>query len=134
MAEYILNAKEATTTATIRKKTGVSWEVRYTGRVKDPEDGSQVSGKVYDGTTTVDTRNLTFTITGAVGKETQVDVIPSYTAVYSSANAGTVSITVTGTKFSSNYEFENESFKINGLTIVRKDISGKDISGGDFTF
>lgn len=121
---YISNDTEATATASISKKPGVSWEVSYTGRVTDPEGGGLVYGKVYDGTTTVDTRNLTFTITGAVGKETQVDVIPSYTAVYSSANAGTVSITVTGTKFSSNYEFENESFKINGLTIVKKDISG----------
>lgn len=123
----ISNAKEATTTATIRKKTDVSWEVSYTGRVTDPEDGSQVFGKVYDGTTTVDDDEmvyLEFTITDAVDEETQKDVIPTYTAVYSSANAGTVSITVTGTKFSSNYEFKNESFKINGLTIVRKDISG----------
>ena len=121
---YILNAKEATTTASIWKKTGVSWEVRYTGRVKDPESGSQVDGKVYDGTTTVDTGNLTFTIEGAVNNEGLTVVIPTYTAEYSSANAGTVSITVEGTKFSSNYEFKNESFTINGLTIVRKDISG----------
>ncbi len=132
---YILNAKEATTTASIWKKTGVSWEVRYTGRVKDPEDGSQVFGKVYDGTTTVDTGNLTFTIEGAVNNEGLTVVIPTYTAVYSSANACkdgiTVDITVTGTKFSSNYEFENESFTINGLTIVRKDISSDDFT---FTF
>ncbi len=127
----ISNATEATATASIWKKTGVSWEVSYTGRVTDPEDGSQVFGKVYDGTTTVDDDEmvyLKFTITGAVGEETQKDVIPTYTAVYSSANACrdgiTVDITVTGTKFSSNYEFKNESFKINGLTIVRKDISG----------
>ena len=132
---YILNAKEATTTASIWKKTGVSWEVRYTGRVKDPEDGSQVFGKVYDGTTTVDTGNLTFTIEGAVNNEGLTVVIPTYIAVYSSANACkdgiTVDITVTGTKFSSNYEFENESFTINGLTIVRKDISSDDFT---FTF
>lgn len=120
----ISNATEATATATIRKKTDVSWEVSYTGRVTDPEDGSQVFGKVYDGTTTVDTGYLTFTIEGAVNNEGLTVVIPKYTAEYSSANAGTVSITVTGTKFSSNYEFKNESFKINGLTIVRKDIFG----------
>ena len=124
----ISNATEATATASILKKTGVSWEVSYKGRVTDPEDGSQVFGKVYDGTTTVDTGNLTFTIEGAVNNEGLTVVIPTYTAVYSSANACkdgiTVDITVTGTKFSSNYEFENESFKINGLTIVRKDISG----------
>lgn len=132
---YISNKTEATATASIWKKTGVSWEVRYTGRVKDPEDGSQVFGKVYDGTTTVDTGNLTFTIEGAVNNEGLTVVIPTYTAVYSSANACkdgiTVDITVTGTKFSSNYEFENESFTINGLTIVRKDISSDDFT---FTF
>lgn len=127
---YYISNDTATDTADI-DKCDVSWEVSYKGRVTNPEDGSQVSGKVYDGTTTVDTRNLTFTITGAVGKETQKDVIPTYTAVYSSANAGTVSITVTGTKFSSNYEFEDESFKINGLTIVKKDIADNDL---DFTF
>lgn len=125
---YISNKTEATATASILKKTDVSWEVSYTGRVTDPESGSQVFGKVYDGTTTVDTGNLTFTIEGAVNNEGLTVVIPTYTAVYSSANACrdgiTVDITVTGTKFSSNYEFKNESFKINGLTIVRKDISG----------
>ena len=90
---------------------------------------------MYDGTTTVDTGNLTFTIEGAVNNEGLTVVIPTYTAVYSSANACkdgiTVDITVTGTKFSSNYEFKNESFTINGLTIVRKDISSDDFT---FTF
>ncbi len=135
---YISNKTEATATASISKKPDVSWEVSYTGRVTDPEDGSQVFGKVYDGTTTVDDDEmvyLKFTITGAVGEETQKDVIPTYTAVYSSANACrdgiTVDITVTGTKFSSNYEFDNTDFTINGLKIVKKDISSDDFT---FTF
>ena len=126
---YYLVNESVSGTASIRK-VKASWSAVYTGTVTDEEAGKEVQGKLFDGTTAVEPSLLSFKVTGAVNDETFATLVPEYAASFTSSAAGETTIKITAESLSGNYEFQNESFEIIGLNIVRKSISinSKDVS------
>lgn len=124
---YYLVNESVSGTASIRQ-VKASWEAVYTGTVTDEEAGKEVKGKLFDGTTAVEPSLLSFKVTGAVNDETFATLVPKYAASFTSSAAGATSITITAKSLSANYEFENKSYEINGLKIVRKSINSEDVT------
>lgn len=123
---YYLVNNEVSGTASIRK-VEASWSADYLGKVTD-EEGKEVRGKLFDGTTEVKSSLLSFKVKGAVNDETFAILVPEYAASFTSSAAGETSITITAKSLSANYEFENDDFVINGLNIVRKSIGSEDVT------
>lgn len=85
-------------------------------------------GKVYDGTTAVDTDDFTFAYEGLVAYD---DVTATCTALFDNANAGSrkvssVDIAIDGDDVG-NYNLTSTSYTLNAVTISRKQISDKSI-------
>lgn len=123
---YCLVNESVSGTASIRK-VKASWSADYLGKVTD-EEGKEVRGKLFDGTTAVESSLLSFKVTGAVNDETFDVLVPKYAASFTSTAAGETTIKITAESLSGNYEFQNESFEIIGLNIVRKSINSKGVT------
>lgn len=85
-------------------------------------------GKVYDGTTAVNTNDFTFAYTGLVAGD---DVTASCTAAFDDANAGSRKVTsddifIDGSDVG-NYSLTSTSCTLNAVTISRKDIDDASI-------
>ena len=85
-------------------------------------------GKVYDGTTAVDTNDFTFAYEGLVAYD---DVTATCTAAFDDANAGSRKVTsddifIDGSDVG-NYSLTSTSYTLNAVTISRKQISDKSI-------
>ncbi len=85
-------------------------------------------GKVYDGTTAVNTNDFTFDYAGLIAGD---DVTASCTAAFDDANAGSrkvssVDIAIDGDDVG-NYNLTSTSYTLNAVTISRKQISDKSI-------
>lgn len=127
---YYLVNDEVSGTASILK-VEASWSAVYTGTVTDEDAGKEVKGKLFDGKTTLEAEELellTFSVTGAVNGETFGVLVPKYAASFTSTAAGATTIKITAESLSGNYDFQNESFEIIGLNIVKKSINSEDVS------
>lgn len=85
-------------------------------------------GKVYDGTTAVNTNDFTFAYEGLVAYD---DVTATCTAAFDDANAGSRKVTsddifIDGSDVG-NYSLTSTSYTLNAVTISRKQISDKSI-------
>ncbi len=85
-------------------------------------------GKVYDGTTAVNTKDFTFVYEGLVAGD---DVTATCTAAFDDANAGSRKVTsddifIDGSDVG-NYSLTSTSYTLNAVTISRKQISDKSI-------
>lgn len=85
-------------------------------------------GKVYDGTTAVNTNDFTFAYEGLVAYD---DVTATCTAAFDDANAGSRKVTsddifIDGSDIG-NYSLTSTSYTLNAVTISRKQISDKSI-------
>lgn len=123
---YYLVNNEVSGTASIRK-VKASWSADYLGKVTD-EEGKEVRGKLFDGTTAVEPSLLSFEVKDAVNDETFDVLVPKYVASFTSSSAGETTLMITAVSLSGNYEFENESYEIRGLNIVRKSINSKGVT------
>ena len=123
---YYLVNESVSGTASIRK-VKASWSADYLGKVTD-EEGKEVRGKLFDGTTTVEPSLLSFEVKGAVNEETFGVLVPEYAASFTSSAAGETTIKITAESLSGNYDFENDAFVIIGLNIVKKSINSEDVS------
>ena len=123
---YLVNESVSGTASIL--KVEASWSAEYLGTVTDEVEDKQVKGKLFDGTAAVDAKLLTFSVTGAVNGETFGVLVPEYAASFTSSSAGATTLMITAVSLSGNYDFENESFEIIGLNIVRKSINSEDVT------
>ena len=123
---YLVN--ESVSGTAIIRKVKASWEADYLGKVTDEEAGKEVKGKLFDGTTAVDSLLLSFKVKGAVNDETFAILVPEYAASFTSSAAGETTIKITAESLSGNYDFENDAFVIIGLNIVRKSIGSEGVT------
>ena len=123
---YLVN--ESVSGTAIIRQVKASWSAVYTGTVTDEEAGKEVKGKLFDGTTAVKSSLLSFEVKGAVNGETFATLVPKYAASFTSSAAGETTIKITAESLSGNYDFENESYEIIGLNIVRKSINSEDVT------
>ena len=124
---YYLVNESVSGTASIRK-VEASWSAVYTGTVTDEVAGKQVDGKLFDGKTTVEPSLLSFEVKGAVNGETFATLVPKYAASFTSSAAGETTIKITAESLSGNYDFQNESYEIIGLNIVKKSINSEGVT------
>lgn len=122
---YLVNESVSGTASIL--KVEASWSAEYLGTVTDEVEDKQVKGKLFDGTAAVDAEQLTFSVTGAVNGETFGVLVPEYAASFTSSSAGATTLMITAVSLSGNYEFQNESYEIIGLNIVRKSINSEDV-------
>lgn len=123
---YLVN--ESVSGTAIIRQVKASWSAVYTGTVTDEVAGKQVKGKLFDGTAAVDAKQLTFSVTGAVNGETFATLVPKYAASFTSSAAGETTIKITAESLSGNYDFQNESYEIIGLNIVKKSINSEGVT------
>lgn len=85
-------------------------------------------GKVYDGTTAVETEDFTFDYAGLIAGD---DVTASCTALFDNANAGTRKVSSSDIAIAGddvgNYNLTSTSYTLNEVTISRKDINDESI-------